>query len=68
LHSAPDRRALWDRFSEAPPPLGYDPAIIPGWDSPDSATFGALQLVPDRLHVLPGAALTSGQPASVWRR
>jgi len=26
------RNQVWDAYKAAPPPLGYDPAIIPGWD------------------------------------
>jgi hypothetical protein len=68
LKTPDDRRALWDRFANTPLPLGYDPTIIPGWDSPEAPTFGVLRLVPDRLSVRTGAALKSGQPATVWRR
>ena len=68
LTSPADRVALWERFSQATPPLGYDPTIIPGWDTPESPTFGALRLVPDRLHVLTGTALMTGGGALTWRR
>ncbi len=51
------RRSVWNRFSEAPAPVGYDPAIIPGWDSPTSASFAVLRLEPWRLRVFPGSAL-----------
>jgi hypothetical protein len=67
LDSTADRQALWDRFASTPAPLGYDPTIIPGWDSPESPTFGVLHLVPDRLQVLPGSALMSGGRALQWR-
>ncbi len=63
------RRALWDRFATAPAPLGYDPRIIPGWDSPDAPGFGALTLVPDRLRVMPGSLMMKGQGSLLtWRR
>ena len=29
--------AGWRRFAEGPAPVGYDPSIIPGWDSPRRA-------------------------------
>ncbi|MFN0090939.1 MAG: pyridoxamine 5'-phosphate oxidase family protein [Acidimicrobiales bacterium] len=54
------RRALWDRFANAPAPLGYDPSIIPGWTSPDADSFGALRLTAWRLRVMPGTLLTAG--------
>src|SRR5947208_1112166 len=44
------RQALWDRFSEAPAPLGYKPSIVPGWDTSMAAGFGVLDpAVVDRL-------------------
>ena len=55
------RTAVWDRFVNAPQPLGYDPTIIPGWDSPMSPGFAVLRLAPYRLRVMPGAVMTAGQ-------
>jgi len=69
--SAEARRAVWDRFANGPEPVGYDPRIIPGWDSPEATTFGALVLRPWRLKVFPGTVLmTGGQVGSVltWQR
>lgn len=59
---------VWNRFKDAPPPVGYDPALIPAWDSPTSDTFAALQLEPWRLRVFPGSMLL-GQGGAVlsWR-
>jgi len=55
------RTAVWDRFVNAPQPLGYDPTIIPGWDAPMSPGFAVLRLAPYRLRVMPGAVMTAGQ-------
>ena len=45
---------LWNRFKDAPDPVGYDPAIIPQWsDGPTSPEFGAMRLEPFRLFVQP---------------
>jgi hypothetical protein len=45
---------LWNRFKDAPAPVGYDPAIIPPWSGgPTSAEFGAMKLDPTRLFVQP---------------
>jgi len=52
--------AGWRRFAEGPEPVGYDPAIIPGWDSPDAPAFGILRLEPHRLRVMPGNLMTAG--------
>lgn len=62
------RREVWDRFRNAPAPVGYDPAIIPGWDGPTSETFAALRLDPWRLRVLPGSVIKGeGGQALTWR-
>ncbi len=59
----PERRAwLWERFESTPPPLGYDPRIIPPWTDPTVPTFGALRVRPHRLRVL------VGQKPATWRR
>jgi hypothetical protein len=55
------RRALWDRFASAPPPVGYDPAIIPDWTGPTVDAFGGLRLTPTRLRVMPGSVLLRGE-------
>ncbi len=55
-----DRRRGWDRFAEAPAPVGYDPSIVPGWDDPMSPGFGVLELTPRRLRVMPGTMMTQG--------
>jgi len=63
------RQAGWDRFLHAPEPVGYDPAIIPQWTSPESPGFGVLRLRPNRLRVMPGALMTAGQGELLtWKR
>lgn len=64
------KKAVWDRFVNAPQPVGYDPAMIPGWESPDSPAFAGLALDPWRLRVMPGTAMTSGtgEGTLVWQR
>ena len=59
---------VWNRFKDAPAPVGYDPALIPAWDAPTSDAFAALRLEPWRLRVFPGSVLF-GQGGSVlsWR-
>ena len=52
---------VWEMFKNAPPPVGYDPAIIPQWQGgPTSADFAALRLTPRRLRVMPGSVLMTG--------
>lgn len=55
------RQRVWNAFASAPEPVGYDPAIIPGWDSPESDSFAALRLDPWRLRVFPGTLLLKGE-------
>ena len=55
------REAGWQRFAEGPAPVGYDPSIIPGWDSPQSPAFGVLRLTPHRLRVMPGSMMAAGE-------
>lgn len=61
--------ALWERFRTAPAPVGYDPAIVPVWDSPTSPAFAALRLEPWRVRVQPAAVLLAGALDQVreWR-
>jgi hypothetical protein len=55
------RREGWERFKSEPPPLGYDPAIIPPWqEGPDSPAWGVLRLEPWHLRVFPGIYARSG--------
>ena len=52
---------VWESFKSTPPPVGYDPGIIPAWDGPTSDTFAALRVEPWRLRVFPGTVLLQGQ-------
>ena len=54
------RTAGWNRFVEAPAPVGYDPKIVPGWHSPESPNFGILRLEPSYLRVMPGTLMLGG--------
>lgn len=62
------RTMVWNLFTEAPEPVGYDPSIVPAWDSPTSDAFAVLRVDPWRLRVFPGAVLL-GQGGDVlnWR-
>ena len=62
------RKAVWDKLKNAPAPVGYDPAIIPGWEQPTDAAFAALKLTPWRLRVFPGTVLMGqGGEVLTWR-
>lgn len=60
---------VWNLFVHAPQPVGYDPTIVPGWDSPTAEAFAVLRLEPWRLRVFPGSVLM-GQGGTVlnWRK
>lgn len=62
------RAMVWGLFANGPEPVGYNPAIVPGWDSPTSPNFAALRLDPWHLRVFPGSVLL-GQGGAVleWR-
>lgn len=63
------RATVWDKFANAPEPVGYDPAIIPMWaGGPTSKEFAVLRLTPYRLRVMPGVVMTKGEGAPLtWR-
>ena len=62
------KRSGWDRFKNGPAPVGYDPAIVPGWTTPDAEGFGILVLQPTALRVMPGSVLLAGQgEVLTWR-
>ena len=57
---------LWDRYKNAPAPVGYDPAIIPAWaPGPSSPSFGALRLDPTAIRVIHALDFAN---ATSWRR
>jgi hypothetical protein len=63
-----DKQLGWDRFMNAPAPVGYDPSIVPYWTSPEADRFGILRLDPYRLRVMPGTVMTAGTgEVHVWR-
>ena len=65
------RKSVWEKFATAPPPVGYDPSIIPSWESPTSEGFAVLRLEPWRLRVFPGTFLMTGGlegDVLVWQR
>jgi hypothetical protein len=57
LYDQPTRTMVWDLLKNGPEPVGYDPAMIPGWDDATSDSFAALRLDPWRLRVFPGSVL-----------
>ena len=59
------KRRIWELYKSTPPPLGYDPAIIPPWkDGPDTPAFGVLKLIPWRIEL---SGLAEMMNPKVWR-
>lgn len=59
---------VWQKFKTGPAPVGYDPAIIPGWDGPQSENFAVLILKPWLLRVFPGSLMLGGEGKMlVWQ-
>lgn len=63
------RMTVWDLFKNGPSPVGYDPAIVPTWGSPTSASFAVVRLDPWRLRVFPGTVLLGkGGTVLTWHK
>ena len=60
VFDAERKQMVWDLFVNGPAPVGYDPAMIPGWDDAGSSGFAALKLDPWRLRVMPGTFMMEG--------
>ncbi|MDJ0785529.1 MAG: pyridoxamine 5'-phosphate oxidase family protein [Myxococcota bacterium] len=59
---------IWNAYKEAPPPVGYDPAMIPVWEQPTDESFAVLRLEPWRLRVFPGSVLMGqGGDVLTWQ-
>lgn len=62
------RERIWSLFESTPGPVGYDPAIIPGWNEPGDDAFAALRLEPWRVRVFPGSVLMGqGGEVLTWQ-
>jgi hypothetical protein len=65
---AAGKKAVWDKLANGPEPVGYDPAMIPGWENSESPGFTGLRLDPWRLRVMPGQAMLTGEGIEVWQQ
>jgi len=68
VEDAQGKQAVWDKLANGPEPVGYDPAMIPGWEDAASPTFSALRLDPWRVRVMPAAAMLTGEGTQVWQQ
>jgi len=62
------REQIWNLFLKGPEPVGYDPALLPEWESPQSENFAVIRVDPWRLRVFPGSIIM-GQGGKLlnWR-
>lgn len=67
VNDADTKAAVWDKFLHGPEPVGYDPAMIPGWESAASPSFSVLKLEPWRIRVMPASAMLTGEGILVWQ-
>jgi hypothetical protein len=69
LYDNETRVEVWNKFKTAPPPVGYDPAVIPLWNAPSDDNFVVVRLDPWRLRVRPGTITLQGTGDILnWRR
>ncbi len=62
------RTLVWNSFLNAPAPVGYNPRIVPAWESPTCDAFAAIRMEPWRLRVFPGNILSGkGGKVLAWR-
>ncbi len=61
-----EKQALWDLLVSTPEPVGYNPKLF--WPGSDDDSFGALRLTPWRLEIWSLVAMSTGEPAKVWRQ
>ena len=61
-----EKARVWDAFKNAPPPVGYDPAMI--WsEGPTQDDFGVLKLTPWRIELYAMMDMMQGKGTRVWR-
>lgn len=68
VEDAATKATVWDKFVNGPVPVGYDPAMIPGWEDAGSPGFAALRLTPWRIRVMPGEAMLTGEGTLIWSK
>jgi hypothetical protein len=62
------RTMVWNLFLNAPPPVGYNPRIVPAWESPTCGAFAVIRVEPWRLRVFPGSILLGhGGQVLTWK-
>lgn len=67
-HDDTTKQHVWDLFLRSPEPLGFDPSMIPGWETPTGSRFTVMKLAPWRLRVYPGSVLLrQGGEVLTWQ-
>jgi hypothetical protein len=62
---------VWQKFKQAPPPVGYDPGVIAHWTAPTSDAFAVIRLDSWRLRVFPATSFMAADPMKdvlAWER
>jgi len=59
-----EKQRVWDLFKNAPPPLGFDPAL--DYTSPDHPHFGVLKVTPWRIDLVSFPAESFEKGTLVW--
>jgi hypothetical protein len=63
-----EKQRIWDLYKSTPPPLGYDPAMIPPWaGGPNAGVFGVLKLTPWRIELSAMLPPPAFELPRVWR-
>lgn len=63
---AAEKQRLWDLIKNAPPPVGYDPALF--FQSAESPEFGMLRIKPWRIELSALSDMMTGQEPQIWRQ
>ena len=61
-----EKQRVWDLIKNAPPPVGYDPAMF--FQSVENPEFGALKLTPWRVELSALSDLMTGTEPQIWRQ
>lgn len=61
-----EKRRLWDFIKNAPPPVGYDPALF--FQTVENPEFGMLRLTPWRIELSAIGDMMTGQEPRIWRQ
>ena len=61
-----EKERVWNLIKDAPPPVGYDPAMF--FQTVENPDFGALKLTPWRVEVSALSDMMTGAQPQIWRQ